>query len=107
MGAHVLSEFEAPPGQAQMSERIFIHPSWDASTLTGDIALIKLPQNITFSGKFSDCQQLIVTEFFIDYVRPICLPNYSDTSDHVGDPVTLTGWGRFSDSETFYALFFS
>ena len=50
MGAHDLSEFETSSIQMQLSKDIFIHPSWNVVTLTGDIALIKLPQHIWISG---------------------------------------------------------
>lgn len=57
------------------------HPSWNAQTLNGDIALIKLPVPVNFTS----------------YIKPICLPSTNDPS-HNGDTVYLTGWGRTSGS---------
>ena len=35
-------------------------------------------------------------------IQPVCLPTYTDASDDfVGQMVTLTGWGRPSDSKIY------
>ena len=35
-----------------------------------------------------------------DYIRPVCLPD-SFESDHIDDPVTITGWGKTWAYSTF------
>jgi len=58
-----------------------LHPQWDHFNFSGDVALINLPQSISFNDK----------------VRPICVAS-AVGSDHVGDTVILSGWGQQSDS---------
>lgn len=62
-----------------------VHPQWNPNNLRGDIALIKLPQPVDITG---------------DFIRPICLQDSTDTSQHVGDSVLLAGWGKTSDAST-------
>ena len=58
------------------------HPQWDSNTLSNDLALIRLPERITFS----------------DLIRPACLPSPGQTANP-GMLVTPIGWGRPSDCE--------
>jgi len=59
------------------------HPEWDSNSLYADIALVHLPEKITFS----------------EYIRPSCLPPASDANEeYVGQLTTPVGWGKNADS---------
>jgi len=58
-----------------------IHPDWNPMTLSNDIAIITLPDELEFT----------------DYISPICLPTAEDKVDP-GDLVTIIGWGKQSDT---------
>ena len=107
LGAHNtsdLSPYAEPNRVAYLNVQYFLHPLWNPNTLMSDLALVKLPENVAFNCTcvyhiskqflYSDnCYQLFITTC-IDYIRPICLPDSTDP-DHVGDSVTLTGWGWY------------
>lgn len=83
LGSHNLDAFSEPHRIVASSANGILHPDWNPNTLANDIALIKLDSPIEFN----------------DYIRPACLPAYSDASDNlVGESVTATGWGKLSDS---------
>jgi len=80
-GAHNVREDSEPDRVEISSYNGWTHPQWDSNDLSNDLALIRLPEKITFN----------------DYIRPACLP----TPDLTADPgflVTPIGWGRPSDS---------
>ncbi|XP_076042404.1 brachyurin-like isoform X2 [Oratosquilla oratoria] len=81
LGAHNLQAFE--PSQVTMtSYNFFEHENWISFLLMNDIALVKLPQKVTFN----------------EYIQPVCLPHRSDMSDTMaGSTVTASGWGKMSD----------
>jgi len=83
MGAHNIRD-ESETSQVRVtSTDFFTHESWNTFTLSNDLALIKMPSAIEFT----------------DEIQPVCLPTYTDAEgDFVGETVTLTGWGRPSDS---------
>lgn len=68
------------------ASRVVLHPSWSWITAEGDIALVQLTVSLTISS----------------YVSPIALG-----SDHLdgGYEVTVSGWGRISDSKHYQYLF--
>jgi len=80
-GAHNVRESSEPNRVEITSYNGFTHEDWDSSDLSNDIALIVLPEPITFN----------------DYIKPSCLPSSGDTADE-GEMVTAIGWGRPSDS---------
>ncbi|CAL4066424.1 unnamed protein product, partial [Meganyctiphanes norvegica] len=83
MGAHNIRDDNEPTEVRTTSTDFFTHENWNSFTLTNDLALIKMPEPITFTPE----------------IQPVCLPTYTDANDDfVGASVTLTGWGRDSDS---------
>jgi secreted trypsin-like serine protease len=65
-------------------DNIINHPEYlfNDDTITHDIAILRLPQEITFTDK----------------IRPVCLPNRSQLRNfNVGETVRLSGWGQTSD----------
>merc|ERR1711982_229218 len=80
-GAHNVRESSEPHRVEITSFNGWTHPQWDPNTLSNDIALVELPEPISFN----------------DYIKPSCQPAASDTAD-VGELVTCTGWGKPSDS---------
>merc|ERR1712055_379380 len=83
MGAHSIHDSTEPTRVEVMSTDFFCHENWNSFTLSNDLALIKMPAPITFTPE----------------IQPVCLPSYAEGNDaFVGESVTLTGWGRSSDS---------
>jgi len=82
-GAHNVRASSEPHRVEITSYEGFTHPDWNSNDLNSDIALVKLPSKITFN----------------DYIRPACLPTYSDVgNDYVAEPTTPVGWGKNSDN---------
>jgi len=80
-GAHNVRASSEPERVEISSYNGWTHPNWDSNDLSNDLALIRLPQKITFN----------------DYIKPACLP----TPDLIAEPgflVTPIGWGKPSDS---------
>jgi Trypsin len=51
LGSHYNDlELEEPNRRIYISETFVIHPDWNDETLAGDVALIKLPDPISFDG---------------------------------------------------------
>ncbi|XP_035696120.1 chymotrypsinogen A-like [Branchiostoma floridae] len=69
--------------QTVFAEEIFIHPGYNDSLLTNDIAVIKLTSPVTYTA----------------YVYPVCLPDAS-TEAEVGTVCTVTGWGAQKEGST-------
>jgi secreted trypsin-like serine protease len=81
LGAHNVRE-ASETGRIELTATEFtVHPNWNSFTLSNDLALVKLPKSVTFNS----------------YMAPICLAPSSD-SNHAGESLTVTGWGRPSDS---------
>merc|ERR1712223_2016425 len=80
-GAHNVREDSEPDRVEISSYNGWTHPQWDSNDLSNDLALIRLPEKITFN----------------DYITPACLPKAGQTADP-GMVVTPIGWGRPSDS---------
>jgi len=86
-----------------VSDKICINPGYTNGVIRGkDIALIRLPTEMTFSSnlhlKFLRKSSIHLIQFtlcsfnvILDNIRPVCLPN-STYPDHIGDAVTLSGW---------------
>merc|ERR1719382_2084647 len=80
-GAHNVRASSEPERVEITSYNGWTHPDWDTNTLANDLALIRLPEKITFN----------------DYIIPACLPT-PDLVAKEGDLVTPIGWGKPSDS---------
>ena len=80
-GAHNVREASEPCRVEVTSYNGWTHPSWNSNDLSGDLALIELPSPLPMN----DC------------ISTICLPDSGD-SPAVGSLVTVTGWGKPSDS---------
>lgn len=80
-GAQNISSNTESTRQRQTSTSYTIHPGWDRSTLTNDIAIIKLSTPLTLNK----------------YVQTIKLASGSDT--YAGNQGTIIGWGITSDSQ--------
>ncbi|XP_071516805.1 chymotrypsin BII-like [Panulirus ornatus] len=78
MGAHNI-RINEDTQVSMTSTNFFTHENWNSFLLTNDIALIKLPNTVTFN----------------ENIQAVQLPA-SDVS--VGTVVTPTGWGRPSDN---------
>ncbi|KAI9558950.1 chymotrypsin-like protein [Daphnia sinensis] len=85
LGAHNvrLTAAEEPNRVEYRSEVYTIHPNWGPNLLRNDMALIKLPEPVTFT----------------DAISPICLAPATEPS-HAGDPLHVSGWGKPSDAAT-------
>ena len=50
-GAHNIRDHNAPDLVEITSYDGWTHPQWDSNTLANDLALIRLPEKITFNGE--------------------------------------------------------
>merc|ERR1711884_376674 len=74
-GAHNVRASSEPERIEITSHDGWTHPQWDSNDLSNDLALIRLPEKITFT----------------DNIRPSCLPKAGQTADP-GMVVTPIGW---------------
>jgi len=80
-GAQLINEVEATQVR-QISTDFFEHPNWNSALLRNDLALIHLPEPLTFN----------------EFIAPVCLPKRSSPDLQTGDIMTSSGWGKTSDS---------
>merc|ERR1711988_1212214 len=80
-GAHNVRESSEPNRVEVTSYNGWTHPLWHGNDLSGDLALIELPSPMPMN----------------DYISTSCLPATGETPA-VGSLVTVTGWGKPSDS---------
>merc|ERR1719513_506420 len=80
-GAHNVRESSEPNRVEVTSYNGWTHPLWNSNDLSGDLALIELPSPLPMN----------------DYISTSCLPATGETPA-VGSLVTVTGWGKPSDS---------
>ncbi|MBD4898352.1 trypsin-like serine protease, partial [Xanthomonas citri pv. citri] len=81
-GAHNIRQNEAT--QVTLTSRdFFVHENWGSILLRNDLALIRLPQPLTWT----------------DAIAPVCLPSYSDAALSAGTNVNPSGWGLPSDND--------
>lgn len=62
------------------------HKGWDSDTFQNDVALIRLPYNVTFTK----------------YIQPVILA--SGTDQYTGAGATLIGWGQTETVSLSYVL---
>lgn len=77
-------------------ERETIHPFYTPWTLLNDIALLRLNKTVVFSGKNELFCVHKKTDFFLDFVRPICLPKSDTSLAKPGDFLYTTGFGNIA-----------
>merc|ERR1712106_719560 len=80
-GAHNVRDASEPHRVEVTSFNGWTHPQWNTQDLSNDLALIELPSPMEFN----------------DYISPSCMTMAGDTAVE-GDLVTVTGWGKPSDS---------
>merc|ERR1719474_2565473 len=80
-GAHNVRESSEPNRVEVTSYNGWTHPMWNSQDLSGDLALVELPSPLPMN----------------DYISASCLPAAGETPA-VGSLVTVTGWGKPSDS---------
>ncbi|XP_040194976.1 transmembrane protease serine 3 isoform X3 [Rana temporaria] len=76
----LINQPSEPPNNSVMVEKIIYHSKYKSSTMSNDIALIKLATPFTFSG----------------LVQPICLPHYGEDFPE-GKICWISGWGATED----------
>nr|CAH0106510.1 unnamed protein product [Daphnia galeata] len=83
LGSHNvrLTAAEEPTRVEIRSTEYTVHPDWASIRARNDVALIKLPAPIEFTPE----------------IQPVCLAP-STESDHTGDILHISGWGRRSDN---------
>jgi len=83
LGAHNVREEEEVGRLEFEAAEYFAHPNWISALIRNDIGLIRLPQKVEFN----------------EFIRPICLPSYSDVDDNfAGLDAPASGWGKPTDS---------
>jgi len=81
-GAHNWRDNTEPHHVEITSYKFWAHPAWGDHWLDNDLALIELPEPLSFN----------------DYVMPACLPEAGETVN--GGMSTVTGWGNDWDGAT-------
>ncbi|XP_050314731.1 brachyurin-like [Anthonomus grandis grandis] len=82
LGAHNISDTSESSRQTQTSATFIVHPSWDSSTLTNDVALVKLTTPAELNS----------------YVQIIQLA--SGSNSYANNQGIATGWGKTIDSQS-------
>jgi len=82
LGAHNVREASEPHRVEITSYNGYTHPDYPATRWENDIALIELPQAITFN----------------EYILPACIPQTSNTLVG-GERASITGWGKTWDGD--------
>merc|ERR1712130_536098 len=80
-GAHNVRASSEPNRVEVTSYNGWTHPMWNSNDLSGDLALVELPSPLPMN----------------DYISASCLPAAGEPPA-VGSMVTVTGWGKPSDS---------
>merc|ERR1712121_599358 len=85
LGAHNVRE-ASEEGRLELTTRdFFTHPKWSQFTLHNDLALVHVPEKVTFNDK----------------IKPVCLPGHSEAGTAWAHEQALaTGWGKPTDSAT-------
>merc|ERR1719339_589101 len=97
MGAHNIRDDNEPTEVRTTSTDFFTHENWNSFTLTNDLALIKMPEPITFTPE----------------IQSVCLPTYTDANGDSGGPMNyvvggvtqtrgITSFGSSTGCETGY-----
>lgn len=69
--------------QEILVDQVIPHATYDTPRFANDIALIRLTQEIAFSG---------------DYVKPVCLPTTDDLVNRTFGYLVVSGWGTTEDN---------
>ncbi|KAL5291649.1 hypothetical protein ACFFRR_010822 [Megaselia abdita] len=64
--------------------QIIVHPLYNPSKISNDVALVRLPQKLEFS----------------DYIQPVKLPSSNRYATFTNSPAVLSGWGKIADNGT-------
>lgn len=76
-------------------EAFIEHPQFDVPMYTNDLSIIRLTTDVDYTGK-SDLgvvlKRIIIPDFSLDQIRPICLPLYSPSRTHVPEDLIITAW---------------
>lgn len=102
-GAHNVRASSEPERIEITSHDGWTHPQWDSNDLSNDLALIRLPEKITFTGLYGILNFLFSNIIYLDNIRPSCLPKAGQTADP-GMVVTPIGWGRPSDCKQWSSM---
>jgi hypothetical protein len=110
LGARNVKSYNEPNRIVLKSSQYFIHPQYQKAIIKNDLALIRLPVPVTFNSKCciaflnrSVVLNEMLMKIYLDYIQPARLPDSTDPL-RVGDAVTVTGWGKTTES-IFYNLF--
>ncbi|XP_055333223.1 serine proteinase stubble-like [Paramacrobiotus metropolitanus] len=81
IGIFSMDDYQPPQFQPETVRilRVFIHPLFNTSQSSFDVALIQLTQPIVFKP----------------HIKPICLPSF----EHVGEMGTVLGWGKRKETD--------
>ena len=87
------------------SKEFYIHPKYCSKTFPDDIALIKLPVSVAFTGKSGTLYSIVWIIHNLSFkfgftarIRPVVLADLGNR-DHVNDTVIVSGWGYYSDGD--------
>lgn len=116
LGSHNVRLTAEPTRVEVRATEYIVHENWGPVRIVNDVALIKLPSPVTFTRKILNEQHLqqwweylIIEKSFFNTaaeIQPICLAP-STESDHAGDMLHISGWGKPSDGKSKQTLHFN
>jgi len=85
LGAHNVREASEEGRLELVTRDFFTHPKYSSFNIHNDLALVHLPEKVTFT----------------DTIRPVCLPAHSEAGDAMAHLAAVaSGWGKPSDDAT-------
>lgn len=83
LGAYNFQESAQDASRVYKVDQIGVHPSFDSSTVSNDIALLRVDRPIKFD----------------DNVTAACLPSDEPIQDYIGKKGVIAGWGSTAFSK--------
>ncbi|ERL95882.1 hypothetical protein D910_00526 [Dendroctonus ponderosae] len=100
LGAHNISDNSEPTRQRSTTSKYVVHPDWNSTSLTNDLALIELETPITLNDFVSVVSLAVGNNSFADsegkYSNTVCKSIKINQFEFIG---TACGWGKTTDSQ--------
>jgi hypothetical protein len=89
-----IDKYTPSAGAVEMTSTVvYKHEQYNPSTIANDIALIKLPSNVTYTSNQEFAFFEVVIILFLDNIKPIALPPLADATNTFEGPAVASGFG--------------